>query len=149
MKNMFLLATAFTLSLGLSAQEADANAAEINFETETIDYGTIEQGADGEREFVFTNTGKEPLIISNCKGSCGCTEPSWPKQPIAPGETASIKVKYDTKRVGQFTKTVTVSSNAKTPSKTLRIRGVVQAKPKDPETVPMKKESGSSAVQVR
>lgn len=149
MKNMFLLATAFTLSLGLSAQEADANAAEINFETETIDYGTIEQGADGEREFVFTNTGKEPLIISNCKGSCGCTVPSWPKQPIAPGETASIKVKYDTKRVGQFTKTVTVSSNAKTPSKTLRIRGVVQAAPKDPETVPMKKESGSSAVQVR
>lgn len=149
MKNMFLLATAFTLSLGLSAQEADPNAAEINFETETIDYGTIEQGANGEREFVFTNTGKEPLIISNCKGSCGCTVPSWPKQPIAPGETASIKVKYDTKRVGQFTKTVTVSSNAKTPSKTLRIRGVVQAAPKDPETVPMKKESGSSAVQVR
>jgi hypothetical protein len=149
MKKFFLLATAFTLSLGLSAQEADANAAEISFETETIDYGTIDKGADGQREFVFTNTGKEPLIISNCKGSCGCTVPVWPKQPIAPGETASIKVKYDTKRVGQFTKTVTVSSNAKSPTKTLRIRGVVKAAPKETETVPMKKESGSSAIQVR
>jgi hypothetical protein len=58
-------------------------------------------------------------------------------------------VKYDTKRVGQFTKTVTVSSNAKSPTKTLRIRGVVKAAPKETETVPMKKESGSSAIQVR
>lgn len=148
MKKFILMAATLFFALGANAQ-ANENAAEITFENETIDYGNIEQGANGEREFVFTNTGKEPLIISNCKGSCGCTVPVWPKQPIAPGETASIKVKYDTKRIGQFAKTVTVTSNAKTPSKTLRIRGVVKKVDDSGQTVPMKRESGSSAVKVR
>lgn len=149
MKKLFLLAAAVGLSFGLSAQEANENAPEITFEKETIDYGKIEKGADGTREFVFTNTGKEPLIISNCKGSCGCTVPSWPKQPIAPGETAAIKVKYDTKRVGGINKTVTVSSNAKTPKKVLKIRGTVMAPAKDPQTVPTKTDDGSSTIMVR
>lgn len=102
------------------------NAADITFETEVIDYGTIEHNADGNREFKFKNTGKEPLIISNCTGSCGCTVPTWPKEPIKPGETASIKVKYATDRVGAFEKTVTVTSNAKSATKVIKIKGVVK-----------------------
>jgi hypothetical protein len=100
----------------------------IAFDKEVHDYGTIKQGDNGECEFKFTNTGNEPLIITNAVGSCGCTVPEWPKNPIKPGESASIKVKYDTKRVGAINKSVTVSSNSATePTKTLRIRGMVEA----------------------
>lgn len=101
----------------VKAAEANPNAAEISFVTETIDYGTIEHNADGNREFKFKNSGKEPLIITNCQGSCGCTVPTWPKEPIKPGASASIKVHYATDRVGQFEKTITVTSNAKTPDR--------------------------------
>ncbi len=123
-----------------AAKAADAvnpNAAEISFVTETIDYGTIEHNADGNREFKFKNTGKEPLIITNCQGSCGCTVPTWPKEPIKPGATSSIKVHYATDRVGQFEKTVTVTSNAKTPSKVIKIKGVVKPDP-TPAEAPVK-----------
>lgn len=99
-------------------------------EKETIDYGTIEQGAEGKREFVLVNNGTEPLIISNAVGSCGCTVPTFPKEPIAPGAKAVIGVKYDTNRVGPFQKSVTVTTNIKdNPSKILMIKGTVNAKP--------------------
>ncbi|MBI3502367.1 MAG: DUF1573 domain-containing protein [Bacteroidetes bacterium] len=111
------------------------NAPDIIFENENIDYGTIENDADGNREFKFKNKGKEPLIIYSATGSCGCTVPTAPKDPIKPGETGVIKVHYDTKRVGSFEKTVTVSSNAKTPSKTLKIHGTVKAAPTPAGTV--------------
>ncbi|MDQ3192369.1 MAG: DUF1573 domain-containing protein [Bacteroidota bacterium] len=102
--------------------------AEITFEKDVHDYGNIKQNANGTCEFKFKNTGKEPLIISMARGSCGCTVPEWPKEPIKPGETASIKVNYDTKRVGAINKTVTITSNAKNdPSKTLTIKGNVEA----------------------
>ncbi len=144
MKKLLLLVSAILIGWTANAQ----NAAVIAFETETIDYGTIEQDADGNRVFKFTNNGKEPLIITNCKGSCGCTVPQWPKTPIMPGETGEIKVKYDTKRVGQFNKTVTVTSNASNGEVVLKIRGVVKANPNE-ETVPLKKESNTSPLQVR
>ena len=102
------------------------NAPEAVYEKEVLDYGTIEYDADGTREFKFKNTGKEPLIIYSATGSCGCTVPTAPKDPIKPGETGIIKVHYDTKRVGSFEKTVTVSSNGKTASKTLKIKGTVK-----------------------
>ncbi len=82
------------------------------FENETIDYGNIPHNADGQREFVFTNNGNKPLVIENTQGSCGCTVPSKPEKPIQPGEKGVIGVKYATDRVGPFTKTVTVTSNA-------------------------------------
>ena len=82
------------------------------FENETIDYGTIPHNADGQRQFVFTNTGNKPLVIESTQGSCGCTVPSKPEKPIQPGEKGVIGVKYATDRVGPFTKTVTVTSNA-------------------------------------
>ncbi|GEP49564.1 hypothetical protein FNO01nite_02360 [Flavobacterium noncentrifugens] len=96
------------------------------FENETIDYGTIPHNADGKREFVFTNNGTKPLIITNATGSCGCTVPTYPKEPIAPGAKAVIGVKYATDRVGAFTKTVTLTSNAEgQASKVLTIKGTV------------------------
>jgi hypothetical protein len=82
------------------------------FENETIDYGTIPHNADGQRQFVFTNNGNKPLVIESTQGSCGCTVPTTPKEPIAPGAKGVIGVKYATDRVGPFTKTVTIKSNA-------------------------------------
>lgn len=128
-KILFTLSLVLTAMLTVNAQAVESGA-EIKFEKETVDYGTIDQYADGVREFVFTNTGNEPLVISNARGSCGCTVPTWPKEPIAPGETGRIKVKYDTKRVGKFTKSVTLQSNAtNSPTKVVRIKGDVVAKP--------------------
>ncbi len=106
------------------------------FEKETLDYGTIEHKADGKREFVFTNNGNKPLIITSATGSCGCTVPTYPKEPIAPGAKAVIGVKYDTNREGQFTKTVTLKSNASQgETKTLTIKGNVLPNPNKPATV--------------
>ncbi len=125
MKNVFLILLMF-IGLNAMAQGGSLNlskegGAQIVFVTETLDYGTIVKGADGNREFVFTNTGNEPLIISSCKGSCGCTVPKCPTEPILPGETSKIKVKYDTNRLGKVTKMVTVTSNAGEPIKTIKI----------------------------
>ena len=115
------------------------NAATMTFESEVVDYGTIEQGADGVREFKFTNTGKEPLIISNARGSCGCTVPTWPKEPIKPGESSVIKVKYDTKRLGAINKSVTITSNGSETTKVIRIKGKIIAA----QTSPVKEVGGA------
>jgi len=132
MKKTFLsIGLMLCVAIGANAQETatpnplNPNAPKFKFETEVMDYGTIAHNADGNREFKFTNVGKEPLIISNAVGSCGCTTPNWPKEPIKPGETAVIKVKYATDRVGAFEKTITLTSNADTPSKVIKIKGVV------------------------
>jgi len=141
MKKLFsILAMVFGLSLGLSAQEStipnpDPNAPDIKFENETLDYGTIEYDANGIREFKFTNIGKTPLTITSVTGECGCTattidgKPGWPQEPILPGKSGVIKVKYDTKREGRFEKNVTVASNAKFATKKIRIKGEIKAKP--------------------
>jgi len=98
------------------------------------DYGTIEKGADGQCYFVFTNTGQEPLIIEKASSSCGCTVPNPPKYPILPGQTDSISVKYDTKRLGGINKTINVVSNASNSPVSLYISGnVVDASPALPE----------------
>ncbi|MBN8703522.1 MAG: DUF1573 domain-containing protein [Bacteroidetes bacterium] len=120
------------------AVAVNPNAAELKFEKETHDYGTIKQGADGNCEFKFKNTGKEPLIISNAQGSCGCTVPIWPKEPIKPGESSTIKVHYDTKRVGAISKSVTITSNAKNSPAVIKIKGLVEAAPAE-EPFPTKK----------
>ncbi|MCC7333431.1 MAG: DUF1573 domain-containing protein [Flavobacteriales bacterium] len=147
MKKIFLTLGIATMTL-ISAKAQDAktdnavitnpNAAVMTFDSDVVDYGTIEQGADGVREFKFKNTGKEPLIISNATGSCGCTVPTWSKEPILPGKTGSIGVKYDTKRLGAINKTVTVTSNAAEATKVLRIKGEIIA----PKTAPVNTTSG-------
>jgi hypothetical protein len=97
------------------------------------------QGDNGECEFKFKNTGKEPLILSNVYSSCGCTVPSWPKEPIMPGKSEVIKVKYNTSRLGTINKKVTVISNAVNNPIELFIKGNVSAKPA--ETLPEKTQS--------
>jgi hypothetical protein len=111
------------LSWGVSAQQ---QVAKIEFKTETVDYGEIEKGSDGVRVFEFTNTGSAPLIISKVSSSCGCTIPKKPEEPILPGETGEIQVKYDTNRPGPIRKAITVISNADTPTKILKIKGTVK-----------------------
>ena len=103
------------------------NKWEITFEKTVIDYGTVEKGANGIRDFVFTNTGDAPLIISNVKSTCGCTIPKKPEKPIMPGESDKIQVKYDTKRVGFIRKSITVTSNASNPNIILKITGQVMS----------------------
>lgn len=122
MKNLIAVLFISLISFGALAQE---KMAKIEFKETTIDYGTIEKGADGVRTFKFTNTGDAPLIISKVNSSCGCTVPKKPDGPILPGETGEIQVKYDTKRVMPIRKTVTVLSNAETPTVALKIKGNV------------------------
>ena len=101
---------------------------EITFEKTVYDYGNIYQGDNGESHFVFKNTGKADLVLTNCSSSCGCTVPTWPREPIAPGQSATITVRYDTKRIGRISKAVYVDSNAGERI-TLNIVGNVAAKP--------------------
>lgn len=104
------------------------NAQELSLDKEVHDYGEFVQGGDGECVFIVTNTGTAPLLITNCKGSCGCTVPQCDKAPIAPGASQEIKVKYDTKRIGPINKSVTITSNAtNTPTKVIRIKGNIKA----------------------
>ena len=100
--------------------------AEITFETQVIDYGTIQKGDDGLREFKFTNTGSSPLLITQVRSSCGCTIPKKPTDSIPPGAEEIIEVQYDTNRVGPIRKTITVSSNATTSVIALQIKGLVE-----------------------
>ncbi|MDQ3100950.1 MAG: DUF1573 domain-containing protein [Bacteroidota bacterium] len=132
MKNLL-----FTVALGLFSVTAFAqpemkpvggSGPMISVDKETVDYGTIAQNADGIRTFTVTNTGDRPLIITQCQGSCGCTVPECQKEPIKPGASSTVSVKYDTNRVGPFNKTVTISSNAvNEPSKLVKIAGTVEA----------------------
>lgn len=114
----------------------------MTFEQEVVDYGVIKQGADPFRVFKFKNEGTEPLLITGARGSCGCTVPTYPQEPIMPGKTAEIKVRYDTQRVGPFTKTVTITTNeaGDAANRILTIKGDVKATP-EKEAVPTK-ESG-------
>jgi hypothetical protein len=141
MKKIFyflLLTLGFTMAS--MAQESvipnpDPNAPDMKFESEVIDFGTIDYDANGVREFKFTNIGKSPLTITAVTAECGCTtttidgKQGWPSEPILPGKSGVIKIKYDTKRVGRFEKNVTITSNAKFATKKLKIKGEIKPKP--------------------
>ncbi len=86
----------------------------------------LQKAATENASLFFTNTGEVPLVIASIKSSCGCTIPKKPTQPIAPGKKGTIEVAYDTNRIGGFSKSITILSNAKTPRKVIRIKGVVQ-----------------------
>ena len=143
-----MLVTGFTLVNAQNVIPTDVPQTEestnvtIDFVSKVVDYGTIEHNADGARKFVFTNNGTEPLLIKNAKGSCGCTVPTWPREAIAPGATAEIGVKYATNRVGKFTKTITLTTNASKKPVILTVKGEVNPAPKE-ETTPLRKTEGS------
>lgn len=130
MKKILLILFVGLLAQGVKGQTKeeilkDFTGPVFDFESEVIDYGEIAANSDGNRVFKFKNVGKSPLIISQVKGSCGCTVPTKPEKPIMPGETGEIKVKYATNRIGPFSKTVTITSNAYEDTKVLRIKGRV------------------------
>lgn len=132
MKKILATLSLSALFLGAFAQQntvaVGGSGPMISVDKDTHDYGTIDQGANGVCEFTVTNTGDQPLIISSCKGSCGCTVPKCDTAPVAPGATTKISVKYDTNRVGPINKMVTITSNAaNAPSKVVRIMGEVKA----------------------
>lgn len=145
MKNLFNLIVfcLFTLSTAKAQSTSivppsNPNAPKIEFKENEYDFKDIDEGPQAKHEFVFTNTGKEPLILSNVKASCGCTTPSWPKEPILPGQQGKILVTYNTQgRPGPFTKTITVTSNASEETKTIVIKGKVNPIP-EKNTVPVK-----------
>ena len=141
----FFFGSAFLMGMAQTSTEPTqiGGGAQISIDKEVHDYGTIAQGANGTCEFTVTNTGDAPLIISNCKGSCGCTVPKCDTQPVAPGASTAITVRYDTKRIGPINKNVTITSNASNaPTKVVRIKGTVEQAPATPtspekETSPM------------
>jgi hypothetical protein len=146
MKKVIYLLGIMLLFAGVAkAQDTKVqNGPEIEFEKVVHDYGDVPYNGNGECEFRFTNTGNEPLLVQKPKSSCGCTIPSWPKEPILPGESEVIKVTYRTNRVGNINKTVTVTSNAiANPTVVLRIKGRVLEQPN--EAMPEKKDAGAGS----
>ena len=120
----------------ISADNTNVKEAELpsfEFVEEIKDFGEITQGEIVSTTFRFRNVGESDLIISSATGSCGCTVPEWPREAIAPGETAKMKVTYATNRVGPINKTVTITSNSSTgTTKVVRIKGeVLKPAPED------------------
>ncbi len=145
MKRIIALLVLTVFISGIYAQEKkddkstapNPNAAQMNFKEESFNFEEIPEGPQATHEFKFTNTGKEPLILSNVRASCGCTTPSWPKEPVLPGKESAIVVTYNTQgRPGPFTKSITITSNASTPSKVIIIKGEV-VKDDPNKSVPM------------
>jgi hypothetical protein len=102
------------------------NGPNISVNTELVDYGTIKKNSERLRTFTITNTGNEPLVIQGCAGNCGCTVPECPKEPIMPGKSATISINYATERVGEFSKNVTITTNAvNEPNKVIKVSGTV------------------------
>jgi hypothetical protein len=121
-----LIANPKTASPELASSTAAAGSPVMQFDRDKWDFGEIIQGESVEYNFRFTNTGDAPLIITDAKGSCGCTVPDWPKEPIGPGESGRIRVTYDSKgRKDQFNKTVTITANTVPNANKLFISGVV------------------------
>ena len=150
-KLSLLMVLMLGLGLSLTAQtDSDPNVANVVevvqgpnmvFVKTVVDYGTIEKGSDPYRVFAFANKGTEPLIIKHAKGSCGCTVPEYAKAPVGAGESSEIKVRYDTQRVGPFTKTVTITTNeldedGNNMKRVLQIKGVVNKPAAETPAVP-------------
>jgi hypothetical protein len=115
MKKLGFLLTLFALALVFQAN-AQATGPVITFKEKSIDFGDLTQGDKVSHTFQLTNTGTAPLVISNVAATCGCTVPSWPKEPIAPGKTAEIQVSFNsTGKMGKQNSVVRIYSNASEP----------------------------------
>lgn len=129
MKKVFTILGFLALTAPVFAQEAieavNPNAPEFVWAEETHDFGTIPQGVPVTNKFEFTNSGKEPLIISNVQKTCGCTVTDWTKEPIMPGSKGFVMAEFNAAKEGPFTKAITVQSNAKTPNVKLYFKGTV------------------------
>jgi hypothetical protein len=141
MKNLILLA--FVLTFGFSQANAQTmnpgvvteansavnpNAPKAKYDKTTSDFGEIEQGIPKEAEFKLTNEGKEPLLIQTARAGCGCTNLKYSQEPILPGKSTTIAATYNAAAMGQFSKSITVTTNASPNPVMLIIKGVVIAK---------------------
>lgn len=133
-----LLFTAFACSRSQNNTSVSATGAVIEFENLEHDFGTIPYKGDGSCEFIFKSKGEVPLVLKNVRSSCGCTVPSWPKDPIAKGQKGTIKVVYDTRVTGGFKKSISVFSNASEAPIVLVIKGRVEEENNDLTSAPAK-----------
>ncbi len=132
MRHTFLLLL-LPLAFTARAQDSLAHGPRITFDHVVHPFGTLAYAGNGTCVFTFTNTGDAALILTSCRSSCGCVVPSWDREPVPPGGTGTVRVKYDTQRVGPFTKSVTVESNAvDLPTVVLTIKGEVRPAPEAP-----------------
>jgi Protein of unknown function (DUF1573) len=144
MKKLFILAVMAIFAVNANAQFKSKPSApkveapiskdpSIFIEKDVVEYGVIAKGSERVRTFKVVNKGAQPLILTNCSGSCGCTVPTCPREPILPGKSAEISVNYDTNREGPFEKQVNIASNdPSTPNKAVRIKGEVKVAPTAP-----------------
>lgn len=117
------------LTAAAANKEVAGNFPEMTFTETEFDFGTVEEGTVVEHEYKFTNTGSAPLIVVNAKGSCGCTVPTWSKEPIAPGAEGTMLVKFNTNgKPNAQTKTVTIKANTESGTESIRIKGFVTPK---------------------
>ena len=121
MKKIFSLFVALFVLVAVSYAQKGA----MKFAKETHDFGKVEQGKPVTYVFEFKNTGADPIVINDAQASCGCTKPSFSREPVLPGKTGSISATYNAASMGQFTKSVTVTSNAESGSMTLYLKGEV------------------------
>jgi hypothetical protein len=125
--SLFAFALALVMSCSQTPDKSQGKSgAAISFETTSHDFGTLAEGGNGTFEFVFKNTGKDPLVLNNVRSTCGCTVPEWPREPVLKGDKGKIKVSYNTRITGSFSKSITVYSNAGDPI-VLNIKGKVEA----------------------
>ena len=128
MKKLIILCSVVFLFASVTAFKVEEKA-EFKFEKETHDFGKIPQGKPVSVEFKFTNTGNEPLIITNIESVCGCTVPKYTNTPVLKGQTGTISVTYNAAALAPFSKGLTIRSNANTPIKVIYIKGEVVASP--------------------
>jgi hypothetical protein len=139
-KTILSLALAFLFITAVNAQDKTAipaaatqenpNAPEFKFDVEEYNFGTIKQGEKISYDFKFSNAGKDALVITEAHGSCGCTVPQWPKEPVAKGSKQVIHVEFNSAgKQGMQDKTVTITSNAKGGQKVLHLKGNVEMPP--------------------
>ncbi len=123
------------------AADRDANAGKypvLTFTESEFDFGTIDQGTKVEHVFKFTNTGDAPLVIVDAKSSCGCTVPTYPKEPVAPGAEAELLVKFNGSGKNQVSKTVTITANTAAGKETIKIKAFVTPKEGAAGSTPLK-----------
>nr|WP_293834325.1 DUF1573 domain-containing protein [uncultured Arsenicibacter sp.] len=124
MKKIFSLFVAMFVLVAVSY----AQKGTLKFTKETHDFGKVEQGKPVTYVFTFKNTGTDPVVISDAQASCGCTKPSWTKEPVMPGKTGTVSATYNAAAMGPFNKSITVMSNGETPNIVLYLKGEVVSK---------------------
>jgi len=131
MMKSYLLSLCFLLAAGLvfgqlePTDKISGDGPQMSLESLVVDYGEIDQHSEPLRILKFTNTGNAPLIIKSARGSCGCTVPEWPKEPIMPGEASNLEIRYATNRLGKFSKTVTLTTNEEGEPRVIKVQGHV------------------------